>query len=67
MKVSISIGPTKAWKIRKTVILDEAWVKEIFDDINSIFWLLDENIVNWSLYKFTYIDIQKNYEITKVL
>ena len=38
-----------------------------FDNINGIFGSLDENTVNWSLYKFTYTETQKNYEIIEVL
>ena len=68
-KVSISIESTKALKNfkKKTVILDQAGVKEIFYDKNDIFGLLDENTINWSLYKFTCIETQKNYEIIKLL
>ena len=46
LKVNVNIGPIKAWKIRKSIILDQTWVKEIFDDMNDIFRLLDENMVN---------------------
>ena len=67
LKVNISIGLTKAWKIRKSIILDQAQVKEIFYNMNGIFGLLDENIVNWSLYKFTHTETQKNYKTIEVL
>ena len=43
LKFSINIGLTKAWKIRKSMILDLAWVKGIFNDLDWIFGLLDEN------------------------
>ena len=56
LKISISIGLNRAWKNRKSMILDQVGVKEIFYDKNVIFGLLDENIVNWSLYKFTYTE-----------
>ena len=67
LKVSVSIESTKAWKIRKSVILDQAGVKKSFYDKNGIFELLNENIINWNLYKFTYIKTHKNYEILEVL
>ena len=49
------------------MILNQAWNNETFDDLNCIFGFLDENIVNQSLYKFTYTKTQKKYEITIVL